>query len=406
MTASNRVQPAAKPVLEQRREMSDELNRLLSLADDDESAMQQGVAALQEEQRKLLAHVQHRASQVTEDLNGLGSQLSGMHEMAQFSGGEALSTLVALVNATAVSEARLRDAVDNQVTPQTDVWREGVNEVLEHFGLSLNYEQLLADANAAYEREKAVRKAIGEADLRVAYQVRRQQMISEKALEKERMAMRALVHEVLQNQEMDAAEKAQRIRQIQEEAAEKRAIVEEKAKLIAMSEQAAELSVDEQEHLLHTLVARAQHSQDNKLNPPSHDDNAVQRQALAQDMDHLGEELRGTAKMSSLLQVSGEQDSVRRAMAGATAGESGEAGQFQHAADAHADQSDAWLQDLSDLEEGGDLAQEEHEAHAESWLEDLSDSEEPDPEEAHRAKVLDLHAGLAGKIAPGTSPAF
>merc|ERR1719482_2525494 len=244
-----------------------------------------------------------------------------MGEMAKFGSAEAFSNVQAALNASMTSEDQLARTVEHEVEPQVHHWRKGIGEVLQWFGLGIDYGEIMGNAERAFDKEQELRRAMiaagGEADSFL----RHSQRLAAKALEQEELKLQRLVNQVMQRGDMDASQKAAAIRRLKDAAQEKRQLALEKAQLIMASQQGASLSLDSQMQLLHTLVDRAYALQRSVAEPPTAEELQGTRQETIKQMDQARESYeRQRFAVGSLLQLSREHDTLRDATERAAAG--------------------------------------------------------------------------------------
>lgn len=292
--------------------------------------MRRAVQQLREEQRRTREHVGQRARVLDTDLLGLGDQLGTAAKLTAYQGADALSGVAELLNRSMATDDYLQTLVDTELEPQKQHWREGVGEVLDFFGLGIDYEAIMASANDQFHKDQQLRAAVTDANNEVSTYLRHARRLAERKLEADKRSLGRAIAATLQDQQMDAAEKTAHIRQLKEEAEKERQMTIEKAKLISASQQAGGLSLEAQQHLLETLVQRAKMAM-GTVAAPTVGELEARRSDLGGAMDHTHAALSGQGLLGSLLQLSAEQDDDRARLHAS----------MERAASGHADAPDA-----------------------------------------------------------------
>lgn len=286
-------------IVEQRQSVMKAVENVDSTIDTAEGGVRRGVQEVHDAQKEFVREVEARERKVQYELQDLHVQLEDMAALTEYAGPETINDIIGLVNNAMVQDDQLQQQVSFSLEPQTKHWREGVGTILERFGLGIDYDEILARAQEQFFKEVKLRNAMAEANGEVTTYMRHAQRVAEKALESEARKLDGAIADIMSNSEMDASEKAAAIRKLREEAEENRKLMLEKARLIAESQQAAGLSLEQQEALLNTLVERAKMAKRHAKNPPSREALAAEGDKAQQGLDRV----RTALSPGSLLQV-------------------------------------------------------------------------------------------------------
>merc|ERR1719174_3651028 len=117
-----------------------------------------------------------------------------------------------LLNASMRQDEELRMQVDTEVVPQTEHWRSGVGQVLDWFGLGVDYDAILAQAENSFAKNAALQGSVGSANGAVKSFLRMSQRLSEKLLAKEKKKMHDMMAAILADEDKTMEEKKAAIR--------------------------------------------------------------------------------------------------------------------------------------------------------------------------------------------------
>jgi hypothetical protein len=228
--------------------------------------------------------------------------------MTQFAGGDALNDVLVVLDNAMIQDDQLQYQVDTEVHPQIEHWRGGINKILEYFNVGIDYDMILNQAEQNFQKEQQMRDAMAAANGEVTIFLRHAQVLADKALEGERRKMQAMIAAALANGDMSAAETAELIRKLKADFEEQRQLTIEKSRLIATSQQAAGLSMEQQMLLMQTLIERAKMAK-------AAWDNTPEREVLDTEharLERMTDKVQGALEQS-LLQVSDDADHLNTA---------------------------------------------------------------------------------------------
>merc|ERR1719326_1840063 len=117
-----------------------------------------------DEQHQLIKHIEERERSLVREMNDVQFQLQDMMRMAKYAGPEAFDDVMDLLNASAKQDEELKMQVDTEVVPQTEHWRKGIGEVLDWFGLGVDYDAILAQAENSFAKTMAMQDTVGGAN--------------------------------------------------------------------------------------------------------------------------------------------------------------------------------------------------------------------------------------------------
>jgi hypothetical protein len=76
-----------------------------------------------------------------------------------------------------IQDDQLQQQVSFTLEPQTKHWREGVGTILEHFGLGIDYDEILSRAEEEFWKEVKLRNAMAEANGEVTTYMRHERQL-------------------------------------------------------------------------------------------------------------------------------------------------------------------------------------------------------------------------------------
>jgi len=292
-------------------------------------------------QSELVHHLDARQRGIAQDLAGLGTQLEDLLQMAGFNGEQAVKNVIKLAEQALFSDDALQRSVDEEVQPQTEQWRRGVGQVLDHFDSGVDYDGIMATAEETYARESQLAASVVSAGDEVNSFMRKAEGLSHKLMAAEEMKLAETIGRILRRGDLETGEKIARIRAAKTDAAKMRDVIAEKARLIAASQHGTDMSVDQQRSLLGELVERARSTLDASLNPPAPVELEIHRGKVITSMEQAQDALK-----ESFLQLSSDEDALTDAMAHAA---NGTAWTLRNAVDSRVFHSGAWLDELERL---------------------------------------------------------
>jgi len=252
---------------------------------------------LSSRQRSLVGHIQGRERELQADVNSAQSELERMLIMAsKYQGPEAIREVVQLLGEAGNSSEILRGQVNTEVIPQTNKWRLGVGQILQYLGAGLDYDAIMRAAEEAFDREQQERSATNAASGEVNVYLRHAERIAEKALREQRRQLAARIHAVLQRGDLDAATKAESIRELSAMHEQAQQTTMKKALLIVHTQQGAGLSMQKQQDLLATLIRRA-FLAGKEMKPASRSELRTARMQTELALKGAKDDLAGTVKM-------------------------------------------------------------------------------------------------------------
>merc|ERR1719375_2967446 len=169
--------------------------------------------------------------------------------MQAMASGTSVDDVMTLLDTAATQTQTLQAEVDGELAPQIEHWPSGVNTILEHFNPSfaIDYDAILQQSEKNFEDQEKLRSAMSEAAGTVTTFLRQAERVAEQHMQGERQKMQSEIDKIMANRTISTQEKMARIEQLKADFDETQDLTQEKARLIASSQNTAQLSMKMQQ---------------------------------------------------------------------------------------------------------------------------------------------------------------